>query len=90
MPLPGLPCSDEQLFQSLNGCLIGWTLLLLLPRWRLTIPIVTLICVVYSALYVGCMAFTILQGATICSLLGLNWLPSAHITRPRGHQPPRH
>jgi hypothetical protein len=68
MPLPGLPYSDEQLFQSLNGCLLGWALLVLFPRWRLTVPIVTLMCCVYSALYVGCVAYIMLQGATFCLL----------------------
>ena len=59
MPIPGLPFSDEQLWNLLNGVLPAWLLLAVAPRWRHTIPIVTLTAAFYSLLYVGAMAGSI-------------------------------
>lgn len=64
MPVPGLPFSDEQLWDVLNGVLPAWLLLAVAPRWRHTIPIVTLTAAFYSLLYVGAMAGSI-SGAAI-------------------------
>ncbi|PRW33664.1 serine threonine- kinase receptor R831 [Chlorella sorokiniana] len=62
MPVLGLPLSDEQLWDVLNGVLPAWLLLAVAPRWRYTIPIVTLTAAFYSLLYVGAMAGTIAGG----------------------------
>lgn len=51
MPIPGLSFTDEQLWDGINAALPAWALLLLAPRWRYTMPLVTLTAVAFSALY---------------------------------------
>lgn len=63
MPIPGLPFTDEQLWDAINGALPAWGLLLLAPRWRLTMPIVTLTAGFFSALYAATL-YGSTQGAT--------------------------
>lgn len=51
MPVPGLSIPDERLWDVLNGVLPAWGLLLLAPRWRVTVPFVTLTAAFYSVVY---------------------------------------
>lgn len=47
---------DEQLFEGLNGVMIGYILLVFFPRWKYT-PAITLgLCTVYSVMYVLLLA----------------------------------
>lgn len=59
MPIPGLPLSDTQLWDVLNGVLPAWALLAVAPRWRHTLPLVTATAAFYSLLYVGALAGSI-------------------------------
>ena len=52
MPIPGAPeLADETVFGALNGCVIGWGLLVLAPRWQHTQSIVLGIVAFYCAVY---------------------------------------
>ena len=51
MPLPFLPVSDDALFPALNGVVLGYLCLALLPRWRHTPAVTLLISTLYAAAY---------------------------------------
>lgn len=45
------PHTDDELFPALNLVMIGWLLLVFLPRWRYTPTTTLCLCLVYSAMY---------------------------------------
>ena len=52
MPLPLLPnLSDDDLFPLLNGCVFGYALLALTPRWRHTPRLTLALAVLYAVAY---------------------------------------
>jgi hypothetical protein len=53
MPVPLLPFSDAELFNSVNLALPAWLLLLVAPRWRYTAPFVTATALGFAALYIA-------------------------------------
>jgi len=56
MPIPFAGLQDETIFSGLNGCVAGWALLVLAPRWQHTQGLVLAIVAVYCALYVATLA----------------------------------
>lgn len=48
----GITVTDQEIFPWINGVLLGWGLLALLPRWSKTQMITTGIALSYGLLYV--------------------------------------
>ena len=65
MPIPGVKgVSDDQLFDALNLCLVGWGLLALPPSWRprhFEASVLTL-CGLFGALYSATLASAVVNG----------------------------
>merc|ERR1719272_1797436 len=64
---------DDKLFPFLNCALLGWALLVLLPRWRGTRVVTMGLVLLYSAMYAGLlvkkmMLSTLPVGAGVTSL----------------------
>lgn len=53
MPIPFVPLSDAELFNSVNLALPAWTLLIVAPRWRGTQIVVKATVLAFAALYVA-------------------------------------
>ena len=53
MPIPFVPLSDAELFNSVNLALPAWTLLIVAPRWRGTQFVVKATVLAFAALYVA-------------------------------------
>lgn len=51
MGIPFLDLTNDQLFPLTNICLPVWVLLGLLPKWKYTFPIVTIVTLFFSVLY---------------------------------------
>lgn len=62
MPILGAGLPDEAIFSGLNGCVAGWALLALAPRWQHTQGLVLVIVAVYCALYVATLAGAVSKG----------------------------
>ena len=55
MGIPYLNMTNDELFPITNLALPAWILLALLPRWRYTFPIVTIVSLLFSVLYIALM-----------------------------------
>lgn len=62
MPIPGIPYTDDQLFQLCHASLPAWLLLALSPRWKLTQAWVLLTALFFSALYAALIYGAIVNG----------------------------
>jgi hypothetical protein len=60
MGIPYLDLTNDQLFPITNIALPVWVLLALLPRWKYTFPIVTIVTLFFSVLYVLLMIDTLI------------------------------
>jgi Domain of unknown function (DUF4281) len=52
MGIPFLKFTEDELFPIVNLVFPAWALLALLPRWKYTAPIVRMVALCYSVLYV--------------------------------------
>jgi hypothetical protein len=65
MPIPFVAASDDVIFKSLNGVMIGWLLLAFLPRWRYTSSLTLVIGAVYALLYAVMSVPALSQGRPV-------------------------
>ena len=70
MPILGLACSDQQIFEGLNLVLPAWALLVIAPRWRVTHWVVNLTTFAFCVLYTGLFATLMLQSETTFDFTG--------------------
>ncbi|EKX46667.1 hypothetical protein GUITHDRAFT_138048 [Guillardia theta CCMP2712] len=75
MTLPFLNVVEEDVFQLVNGCLIGWLLLIAFPRWKHTPSVVLLVSAFYALLYTLLLPSSIFgtlpPGSSFTSLQGI-------------------
>lgn len=58
MGIPYVNLTDDEIFPVVNAVLPAWLLLVFLPRWRFTKPIVTGTALLFSILYIALMLDT--------------------------------
>ena len=74
MGIPFLNITDDELFPIVNLVFPAWALLALLPRWKYTAPVVRIVALSYSVLYVALLPNILFANPVIVSIYDFNSL----------------